>query len=407
MRRLAAAVLLAAAAVPARALDWTPLGGITALGGLHAFDGDRGAFTGNADAVFAPAAPLTGNWSLLPSVRGTYEGTRRLTDVLGTATPAQERAAGRLGLRSVWASPRSRWRFKPFADYEIELLKETRDEAWGRGLFDQRRWSVGGEVEYLTRAPYSVRGGAAWFEAAFPNYLSLESQAALQFQGRSLARELVGDRVLDRQGWQFFLSGDAPLGSRVIGTGEVSTVWSKFPRQTIVGQDGQLSARTREDVLADASFSARMPHEWNADLRALGALTLGVTANSSNQNGYDASLGRFQPGFYDFYELRAAPSATLFVGPRKRPVKATLTVGWRRREYPHRAPQDGNGAYGSGTLGTTEWTLGAALSYPMSPRLSLLFDLQRASASSNQRFQQFYRYAYQATTALAGVRWDW
>jgi hypothetical protein len=150
-----------------------------------------------------------------------------------------------------------------------------------------------------------------------------------------------------------------------------------------------------------------MPHEWNADLRALGALNFGVTANTSNQNGYDAALGRFSPGFYDYYELRAAPAATVLVGPRRRPVRATLSVGWRRRDYPHRAPQDESGAYGGGSLSTTEWTLGADLSYPMSPRLSLIFDLQRASASSNQKFRQFYSYSYQATTALAGVRWDW
>ena len=30
-----------------------------------------------------------------------------------------------------------------------------------------------------------------------------------------------------------------------------------------------------------------------------------------------------------------------------------------------------------------------------------------AYKSSNTDFQAFYRYSYQATTALAGVRWDW
>jgi hypothetical protein len=36
-----------------------------------------------------------------------------------------------------------------------------------------------------------------------------------------------------------------------------------------------------------------------------------------------------------------------------------------------------------------------------------VFELDRASASSNQDFQPFYRYSYEATSALAGVRWDW
>ncbi|MDE2511360.1 MAG: hypothetical protein KGL74_09580, partial [Elusimicrobia bacterium] len=88
-------------------------------------------------------------------------------------------------------------------------------------------------------------------------------------------------------------------------------------------EGGQFKSDSRQDVLADASVAARMPHEWNADLRVLGGLELGLTVNSSNQNGYDATRGQFLPGFYDFTEWRAAPSATLIVGPVRRPVRAT------------------------------------------------------------------------------------
>ncbi|MDE2491644.1 MAG: hypothetical protein KGM24_12425 [Elusimicrobia bacterium] len=410
MRRPAAkalALVLLAAAAPARALEWVPLGGISALGGLHSFDGERGSFSGNVDADFAPAARLSPSWALLPSLRGAYEGTRRLNDVLGTATPAEQSLEARLGLRSIWSSPSSRWRLKPEAAYDFTWLRETRDEDWGKGLFDQRRWDLGFEAERLVGPQSSVRAGVEWFAAEFPNYTTLESQAALDFQGKPLSRELVGDHALDRQGWQFSLAGGAPLGARLILDGKAAVVWSAFPHQPLVDEGGQLEPDDRQDVFGDASVSVRMPHAWNADLRALGGLELGASVNSSNQNGYDAALGRFLPGFYDYVEWRAKPSATLIVGPERRPVSATLSVGWRRREYQHRPAQDESGAYSGGALATTEWTVGARLSYPMAERLSLLFDVERASAASNQRFQQFYRYSYQATTALAGVRWDW
>ena len=402
---LAGALLLCA--LPASALEWVPIGGITALGGLHTFNGASGGFTGNLDAAFAPALRLSDDWSLLPSARGVYEGTRRLTDVLGTATAAQQSVELRAGTRAVYGDPASRWRFKPDLSYDVQFLKETPDEIWGQGLFDQRRLTVGGEVELLTDEPHSVRAGADWFTVDYPNYTSLESQAALQFAGRPLARELVGDSVLNREGYQFNLAGDAALGSRLIGEAKAGVVWSRFPRQHLVDEGGQLTADTRSDVLTDLSFALRMPHDWNADLRALGGLELGLTANSSNQNGYDASRGQFLPGFYDWLEWRAAPSATLIVGPVRRPVTATLTLGWKRRSYVHRPPQSPTGAYGAGSLASTEWSGGLSLSYPMAARLSLIFDLERASASSNQDFQAFYRYSYQATTALAGVRWDW
>jgi len=404
-RALLAALLLSGA--PARALEWVPIGGIGALGGLHTFDGSRGSFTGNLDATFAPALRLSDSWAALPSARAEFEGTRRLADVLGTATPVQQRAEGRVGVRGVYGDPSSRWRLKPGISYDAELLKETKDEDWGRGLFDHQRLTVGGEVELLTDEPHSARFGADWFKVLYPNYTTLESMAAYQFRGQSLSRELVGEHALDREGYQFSLAGDGALGPRAVWEGRTAVVWSTFPNQRIVDEGGQLTSDNREDVFVDASLALRMPHEWNADRRALAGFELGLTANSSNQNGYDATRGRFQPGFYDFTEWRAVPSATLILGPVRRPVRVTATLGWKRREYPHRSPQDSGGADRGGALVSTEWTGGLSLSYPMTKRLSLAFELDRASASSNQDFQPFYRYSYQATTALAGVRWDW
>ena len=407
MRTFLLAAALLSCAASARAWEWVTLGGITALGGLHTFDGSRGDFSGNVDASFAPAARVDERWALLPSVRAVYVGTRQLTDVLGTATAAQQSAEARAGLRAVYADPSSRWSFKPTMSYDVELLKESPGDSWGEGLFDHRRVSVGGEVELLTDEPHSVRAGMNWFAVDYPNYTTLESQAALEFQGQSLARELVGDRALNREGYQFSLAGDAALGRRLIGEGKAAVVWSRFPHQPLIDEGGQLESQNRQDVLTDLSFAARMPHDWNADLRALGALELGLTANSSNQNGYDATRGQFLPGFYDYVEWRAVPSATLIVGPARRPVTATLKIGWKMRRYGRRPPQDSTGAYGSGALTSTEWSGGLSLSYPMARRLSLVFDLDRASAGSNQNFQAFYRYSYEATTAMAGVRWDW
>ncbi|MFI5344903.1 MAG: hypothetical protein ACHQ51_00870, partial [Elusimicrobiota bacterium] len=173
-RALLAAVLLSA---PAGAVEWVPVGRVDALGGLHTFNGDRGAFSGNLDASFAPAARLSDSWSLLPSVRGLYEGTRRLSDVLGTATPAQQRAEGRVGILGVYGDPASRWRLKPALSFDTELLKETKDEDWGHGLFDSERLTVGAEAELLTDDPHSLRFGAEWFKVLYPNYTTLESQA--------------------------------------------------------------------------------------------------------------------------------------------------------------------------------------------------------------------------------------
>ena len=391
----------------ATAYEWAMLGGISALGGMNSFNGARGSFTGNLDGTIAPAVRLNSEWALLPSAVVGYQGTRPLTDVLGTATVNQQSVEARLGLRAIYARASSRWRFKPHILYGVDLLKETTDENWGQGLFDHRRQSVGLEIERMGDDASSLRGCVDWFNEVYPNYTSLESQAAMQFQGLSLARELVGDRLLDHSGYQFSLAGDRSLGARAVGTAKLAVVWSRFDQQHVIDEGGQFERATRQDILTDLALTARMPHEWNADLRAFGALEFGLTANSSNQNGYDATRGRFNPGFYDFLEWRAVPAASLTIGPPRRPVTLTARLSVKNRRYPHRAPQNSTGAYGSGSLQTTEMGGGLALSYPMAQRLKLLFSIDRVTSSSNQEFQEFYRYSYQSTTALAGVRWDW
>ena len=405
--RILLALALVFAAAPAAAVEWTPIAGIQALGGVHMFKGDRGSISGNADAVFAPAIRLDERWSLLPSLRSTYEGTRRVADVLGTATPVQERMEHKVAFRAVWADPSSRWRLKPGISYKLSFLNETADETWGKGLFDERLWTIGGEAELLTVEPHSVRASIDWFDASYPNYTSLESQAALRFPGLPLARELVGDQILDRNGVRLGVAFDMPVGERLRLDAGLSTVWSRYGRQKVVNDAGQFDADSRADFLTSLSASVRMPHEWNADLRALGSLTFGAGVLASNQNGYDASRGKFLAKFYDYRELSVTPAVRLLVGPERRTVTADLSVGWRRRMYLNRQAQSRAGDYTGGTLSTTEWTVASTLMYPIVSRFSLVFTLERASASSNQRFERFYRYAYEATSMLAGFRWDW
>lgn len=401
------ALLILLLAAPASALEWTPIAGATLLGGVHSYRGQREGLSGNADGVFAGAARWDDRWSFLPSIKSSYVGTKRAVDVLGTATPAEQTMEHRLAFRAVYADPASPWRFKPGLSYKLTFIQETKDENWGSGLFDERMWTAGVEAERLTRDPHSIRLSLDWFSAHYPNYTSLESQAALRFGGAAVARELVGDAVLDRNGARVAASFDTALGDRVVGEAGWSTVWSKYPNQPIVNEGGQFDAKNREDFLTNFTAAAKMPHEWNADLKMTGSFTLGAAFQSSNQNGYDASRGRFLGKFYDWREISLRPAARFLIGPERRKVIVDASIGWRRRTYGARPAQDEAGSYSGSPLSTTELTVAGGLTYPVAPRFSLVFWLERTSATSNQRYERFYRYAYEATSALAGFRWDW
>lgn len=401
------ALLLLLLATPAAAVEWTPLYGVTALAGQHSFRGETGSFSGLVDAVLAPAGRLTPSWAVLPSLRASYEGVRSLDDSLGAATVAQERMSYRLGGRAVYQRPGSRWRLKPSASLKVDWLKETRDEAWGKGLFDRRALTVGGEVEYLLLEPASLRAAADFFEMRYPNYSSLESQAAAAFAGDSLARELAGDRVLDRRGAQLLLAGTAGLGPRATLDLSLGSVLSRFPQQKVVVETGLLSGESRSDMLTTLTAGLRMPHEYNLDLRVLAGLELTAAVQRSNQNGYDTSRARFIGQYYDFAEFGASPSVKLLAGPARRPLALSLGLGIKRRVYPHRPAQDGTGAYTGGDLAQTTWSFDGSVSYPVAPRFALMLTLSRVSATSNQRFERYFRWSYEALNALAGFRWEY
>lgn len=409
LRQLAgvAAVGLCLAATPARAVEVSPLFGLQVLGGQYFFGGDRGNLTGNVSAVAAPALKFDERWALLPSVQSSYQGTKQVVDLVGAGTLFQEQMDHRAGVKAVYTPEGSSWRLKPSVNFRYQLLKETKDEDWGSGLFDYRRVGLGFEGEYVIRDPFSLRLGADYYKVEFPNYQSLESKASEQFTG--LSRELVGDKVLDNDNLLVSSSLELPIGDRLIGEAGVLANYGRFPQQGIVDQSGNTTASRREDLYGAVSVGAKMPMEHNADLRTLGGLTLAYTVMTSNQNNFDAQRAQFTPLYYNYTELRAAPSFKAFFGRRrlKQPIVAGLSVNVWWRNYGHRLIQDGSGVYQSDTLYTLNWMTSASLTYPMAKRFNLVFNLQHGRAHSNQRFESFYKYNYSVTNYLFGFSYDY
>lgn len=394
----------------AQALEFDPLFKAQVLGGQYFFSGQKADLSANASVLAAPALRFGESFALLPVFGASYQGTKGVRDLVGAGTLLQEQMDYRASARAVWAPEGSPWRLKPAFGYKYELLKETRDERWGSGLFDHQRWSFGAEAEYFWRDPFSWRFGVDYYETQFPNYKSLESQAATAFQGQSLARELVGDHVLDHQNVAVNVSLDGPVHKRVTLEGSLGVTYRRFPRQHVVDSMGGLAKGLRQDVYTAARLAARMPAELNRDLRVLGALGLGFAYNSSDQNGYDASAVRYTPYFYNYGEWSLAPSLTFLAGPQgagTRPMVLELSGSWWRRLYPYRTAQDAAGAYSNGALHTAGWSFGASLSYPMLRRLSLILDAALSRNSSNQDFEQFYRYNYSSANFLFGVRYEY
>lgn len=407
LRVMGALTLACVCALEARAVDTQWLYNLQVLGGQYFFRGERGNLSGNVSGMVAPAMTLNERWVVMPSLSTRFQGTKQVVDLVGSGTLFQQQMDHRAAVKAVYHRPASKWSLKPSASYSLQLLKETQDETWFEGLFDYRMLDIGLEGEYEYRRDYSIRVGADYIFTHFPNYTSLESQTAFDFQGQSLARELVGDQVLDTHAMMFFSSISAPLGRRVRGESRLIFTRQNYPNQPIVGGDGLLTGDTREDFVTHWSVAASMPVEASLDVQIVPRLEWAVSNTVSTQNNYDARRIEYQPGYYNSLELRATPSVRVLLGDVRQPIDVNLSTSLAVRRYPHRKIQNEAGTYQDETLRQNSWMLHLTAAYPMAPQMSLLFNFQHGKASSNQGFQQFYSYNYTATNYLIGFRYEY
>lgn len=403
MRGLLLAALLAPSASAATV---EPVYSLSLLGGQYFFGGERGHLAGNLSALAAPGIQFNDEWEFFPSVRGSYQGTKQVLDLVGAGTVFQEQMDYAVGLKPVYSPGGGRWRVKPSYGFRTQLLKETREENWTSGLFDYRRHDFGLEGEFAYQDPFSVRAYFGYAMTEFPNYSSLESRAAFDFNGQSLARELVGDKVLDTRAFLFTLGGNAPWRGLVFDFG-YTLLRQDFPKQHVVDLSGALTSPLRADTahLLSAGVKAPVPL-GSLPGRMVGSLGLTYARSSSNQNNYDALRTHFQEGYYDYSEFRLSPGARYMVGNPDRPVTFGLGFDVWLRDYPHRQVQDSAGTYQADTLGQTNWMVAASVSRPIAPRVRLMVDVSYGQASSNMGYESLYKYSYTATNYLFGVSYD-
>ncbi|MBI5203006.1 MAG: hypothetical protein HY925_15550, partial [Elusimicrobia bacterium] len=106
---------------------------LSLLGGQYFFAGNKSSVNGNAVGNISPAMKFNDRWTLLPTYSVEYQGTKPVTDPVGSGTLFQQRMDHRVAVSGLYSDPGGRWKFKQTASYKREFMKETRDEAWGRG----------------------------------------------------------------------------------------------------------------------------------------------------------------------------------------------------------------------------------------------------------------------------------
>lgn len=395
----------------ARAVEVIPVYGASFLGGQYFFAGDKTRLNGNVSANFAPVLKFGPGKLLLPLYNGSYRGTKNATDPVGAGTLFAQGMTHRVSMGYLRGLEGSTWRVKPSLSYKFEFLKETRDETWGKGLFDTQTAGLGFEAENVYKEPFSYRLGYDFFYTRFGNFKSLESKSGVDPAGLPLGRETAGVRTLDTLNHQlsFVLTRpfpyDKPVASVSLG---YRFLWQTFHDQPLVNLAGQFENQNRQDFANALTASLMHPREV-LDGRA--RLTLGMNTalsyTGSNQNTYDAGQTKFIPDAYSYWSMSAGPATSLSWGDKENPTTASLGFNWSRQSHLGRFVQDGNGLYLNDTQVQDRYALTLGYGVPIATNFRMLAQANFLWTDSNMKYQKTYRYTYSTANYLFGFSYDY
>jgi hypothetical protein len=131
-------VLAAAGRQPLAAYDITPYYNASLMGGQYFYETNQGALAGNASLLATASMKFSSDFTLIPLYSGRYQGAKQVQDLAGGGTLFQALMDHMVSVKGVYSAT-PLLKIKPELAIKREYLKETRNEAWGDGLFDYMR----------------------------------------------------------------------------------------------------------------------------------------------------------------------------------------------------------------------------------------------------------------------------
>lgn len=393
----------------AGAVEYLPVYNVNVMGGQYFFKAQRSSLSGNVHALGAPIFKLNDRWSLIPTVASNYQGTKGVGDGVGPGTLYQQQMDHRFGFSALHSVSGTNWRMKPSVSYKRQYLKETRNEDWGKGLFDYEKVAAGFEVENIYKEPFSWRAGLDLYRVKFPNYESLESNAGVDPQGNPLGRELASKDVLDTYNVQASFSGSRPFpydDPKVSLQAGVSSLYQRFPDQRLVDRRGSFENDMRYDLQQALSFSIGVPSKVRG-ARLDTSFGTNFIYNRSNQNTFDAARVTFVEDSYSYYSVGAGPAATLSWGEARRPTWLTASFRWNRTQFLGRLAQNADGLYLGEKQYQDRYAMTLAYGYPIAPGFNLKVQTNFLWQASNQAHEKTYAYTYRTANYLMGFTWEY
>ena len=394
-RRLLSFLVLGLWVTSGEAVEVKPVVNAQLLGGQYYYNGADNAFGAIASLTAAPYMKFNDQWSLVPLYNGNYRGTKQVQDLIGGGTLFQE-SQDHTGSLKLIRSFENGLKLKGVGAYSAEYLRETTDEKWGGGLYDNRRASGGAEAEWSWDKDRFVRLAYDYFAIRFPNYTSLESQGT----PLGLGRELNAPNVLDTHNHALTLGTQVGLPGNGFLEATAGYTWSRFSSEHLVDLSGDLTSELRRDTIESYSLQGTWPLVLKDRYKLFSSLGYSWYHVISNQDHYDAQKLFFNPDYYGYLTQTLQNQWTLAVGEDPWTLAFNLSV--THQKYSNRLVQDSAGTYGTDVTHVNGFFTGLTFTYPIAKGFKLNAVTQFGWNDSNNTYNQVYQYHYNTQAYLLG-----
>jgi len=299
------------------------------------------------------------------------------------------------------------WDAKVSADGAYALTQQTRNEKFGKGLYDYRdmggrtsiSWSPkrGGREEPVTL-------GFRYFQRAYPNFKSLASENQKLLLAIPGGAASVGDKEKNPKnytGYEVSASGERWLSETIKGRLDYAIGLQPYTDRYLRTNQGLVSDKKRSDIINQGA--ARF--DWTGLESAVVWTSMDYLHFGSNGSNYDSgqSVYAYTKRFYQFYDLnwRTGLSVQLPLGEELHP-RIDFGMGVGRRKYDRHA-QDAAGQNLKAGQADNTLTATLGLNVPINKMFGVVAGVTRQMVSSNNLFEKYVKYNYELTAVSLGM----
>ena len=362
-------------------------------GGGYAFNNEATSYGGKLALNIVPAVKWKEN-ILIHMYSFEYSGVKDVKELVGGGTLVQQYITNMLYIKPVFKLSKT-IKLKPKVAFTSQLIKETQDEEWTKGLFDYYKTSLSLETEIAFTKISKLTIIPSIYTVNFYNYKTLASQKTEEDYGKELTS--VGKDILNFAALE--ISVDYKMNEFI--NLNLYTAQKNFIDQFVITETGEYSSDKRKDNFGFFNINFNYPVKPFGKITIISTLSLQYAINNSNQNHYDVERTKYIDNYYGYNEVSVAPQCKF--GFNTLPMNLDITYNISLRQYVDRLVQDQQGNYNNEKINALTQYVSLVLSFPIVENVNGFLQQNYFVSSSNMKYEQVYRYNYNAYNILAGV----